>query len=374
MEKRRRPPAQDIGRILGGGMSPEDFIKLMNATELNCDTFDKVDFEEAADFVATCEKLGDEALAYAKGQETKGHLVTASEYYFNASALYRLGDYAIRGLTEEKYRVYDKLVNSFKKSKELNASENCEPVEIPFEGKSMPGFLLIPENAPTDVPVVICIPGATGFKEENFMIPQAILKRGCAALIFDGPGQGDAMLNRELYLTVDNYDRAVKAVIDFIHADPRLGDTIGLSGVSYGGYLATSAAAYNADDVSALICRGGCSQTDQLTMHPFAGIDRFYLQGFMPKFNTTDSEVAAQMSHAMNVEPNLNKIKCPVLIIHSEVDEIIGTEGPHTIYDMVSSMDKEYYEVPGNVHCGNNEAQKTNDYGADWIVDRLLGK
>lgn len=370
-EKRRRPPAQDIGRILGGGMSPEDFIKLMNATELNCETFDKVLPEDAEDFVAVCEQLGDAALAYAQRLERTGHVVTASQYYFNASALYRLGDYGIKGLSDEKYRVYDKLIESFKKHKQLDHSGGCEFVEIPFEGNSMPGYLLIPANASDDVPVVICVVGATGFKEENFVIASAIAERGCAALIFDGPGQGDALLNRKLYLTADNYDRAVKAVIDFIHKDPRLGDNIGLSGVSYGGYLATSAAAANIKEVSALVCRGGVSQTDQLTQHSFAGIDRFYMYNFLPKFNLEDLDKASEISHMMNVEPHLAQITCPVLVVHSAEDAVAGTEGAHTIYNKVSSSDKEYYEVPGNVHCGNNEALKTNSYCADWIVDRL---
>lgn len=54
MEKRRRPPAQDVGRILAGKMCPEDFIKLMNATELNCENFEKVNTEDAEDFVEVC--------------------------------------------------------------------------------------------------------------------------------------------------------------------------------------------------------------------------------------------------------------------------------------------------------------------------------
>lgn len=370
-EKRRRPPAQDMGRILGGGMSPEDFIKLMNATELNCTTFEKVKSEDVADFVEVCEKLGDTAFSYAEKQEKAGHRATASEYYFNASAMYRLGDYGIRGLTDEKYRIYGKLIDSFSRSKSLTVYEHCERVEIPFEGKTMPGYFLVPDNAPADVPVVIYIVGATGFKEENYKLAYMLWERGCAALIFDGPGQGEALLNRQMYLTDDNYDMAVKAAIDFIRQDRKMSGKIGLMGVSYGGYLATSAAAYNASEVSALVVRGGCSQTDQLTMHPFAGIERFYLYGFMEKFNVKTLDEAAEISHQMNVEPHLHKIDFPVLVQHSAEDPVAGIEGPHYIYDHISSTDKEYYEVPGNVHCCNNEAQKTGDYGADWIIDRL---
>ena len=42
MEIRKRPPAQNMGRILAGGMAAEDFIVLMNRTELNCETVEKV--------------------------------------------------------------------------------------------------------------------------------------------------------------------------------------------------------------------------------------------------------------------------------------------------------------------------------------------
>ncbi|MGM0123335.1 hypothetical protein IGI37_000701 [Enterococcus sp. AZ194] len=372
MEKRIRPAAQNIGRILGGGMASEDFIKLMNATEGNIEDFTKLTFEEAADFVNTCEELGDRAVEYATNNQKLGRMVTASQYFFNASCLYRLGDYGIRGITDEKHRVYSKLLSSFRQSKELSVTEASEFVEIPFEGKMMPGYLLIPHDAPADVPVVICIPGATGYKEENYNIAYSIYERGCAALIFDGPGQGDPLLNQAMFLTADNYDRAVKAVINFIKEDPRLGDKIGLSGMSYGGYLATSAAAANAKDISAMVCRGGCSQTDQLTMHEWEGIDHFYLRHFMPKFNTTDLEEAKKISRELNVEPRLNQVTCSVLVVHSEEDLVLGVEGAKTIYQKCASADKEYYEVPGNVHCGNNEDQKTRAYAADWIVSRLM--
>ncbi len=54
----------------------------------------------------------------------------------------------------------------------------------------MPAYLALPNNAPKEVPVVICVVGATGFKEENFVIAKTVVDRGCAALIFDGAWSG----------------------------------------------------------------------------------------------------------------------------------------------------------------------------------------
>lgn len=371
MTIRRRPPAQDIGRILGGKMAPEDFIKMMNATELNCDTLEKIPEEDAEDFVNVCERLGDEAFSYAEKNEQNGHLETASEYYFNANALYRLGDYGIKSVDEEKYRIYGKLVDSFKRSKQLMTNGETQYIEVPFDGKKMPAYLLIPENAPKDVPVVICVVGATGFKEENFIIAETVLNRGAAAIIFDGPGQGECNLNRDLYLTETNYDDAVLAIVDYIKGHPDLGDKIGLAGVSFGGYLATSAACRYPEEFSGLVVRGGCSQLDQLTMHNFAGIDKFYMYNFLNKFNVESLDEAEEISHKMNLDDVLKNITCPVLVQHTTEDPVIGTVGAKTIYQNCSSKDKEYYEIPGNVHCGNNEAQKTCTYGIDWLLDRL---
>ena len=77
--------AQNMGRILAGGMAAEDFV-------------------------AVCEELGDKAIAYAEEHEKLGHKQTASDYYFNACSLFRIADYGIRGVNEEKFRIYGKLV------------------------------------------------------------------------------------------------------------------------------------------------------------------------------------------------------------------------------------------------------------------------
>lgn len=131
-----------------------------------------------------------------------------------------MGDYGIKGVDEEKYRIYGKLVDSFKRSKQLMKKKEVQYIEVPFEDKKMPAYLLLPEDAPKDVPVVICVVGATGFKEENFIIAETVLNRGAAAIIFDGPGQGECNLNRDLYLTETNYDEAVLAIVDCIKIIP----------------------------------------------------------------------------------------------------------------------------------------------------------
>ncbi len=366
---RKRPNAQSIGRMIGHGMCVEDYIKLTSATEFDCGTYEKI--QDGADFVDTADRLGDEAYAYAEQQEIMGNYETASEFYLNACACYRLADYGINDLTEEKKRIYKKVPLSFQKGKKFSFAENVEVVEIPFEGKTIPGYFVIPENCDTNLPVMLFIPGATGFKEENYLTALKFWERGIPFLIFDGPGQGESLYFRDIFYTVDNYEEACKNVIDFVKADPRVGNKVALYGISYGGYLATRCACFLNDDICGLIVRGGSSNTDQLTMRTVAGIERFYLKGFKLKFNEYDDEKAAVISFQMNVEKDLKNITVPTLIIHSEEDPIIGTEGAKTIYSNISSLDKEYAEYPGNTHCCDDQHEKVSCYAADWMVRRI---
>lgn len=354
--------------MLGQGMSPEDLIKLMNVTELDCVTFEKI--KNGEDFVLAADRLGDEAYEYAENQASQGYNTSASQYYFNACALYRLADYGLVDITKEKIAIYKKIPNSFRKAKALSVREKVVNVEIPYGNSMLPGYLIIPEGAKTDVPVVIYIPGATGYKEENYLHAFKLREGGMAVIIFDGPSQDEALHLRDIYYTVDNYEKAVKAVIDFIHAESRLRNRIVLMGVSYGGYLATRAACFVNEYIEACVCRDGCAKTDDLTMPR----NRYYLRKFMHKFNVNDESKAAAINHQMNIEPYLKNITCPILVQHTYEDPILGIDDAQKIYDLVSSKEKEYYRIPGNVHCECNENEKVGGYGADWVMGKLFRK
>ena len=375
MAVRPRPGAQNPGRMISGGMNIEDFIELTNRTECDCTcvgkSFTPVPEDEREDFVDVAEEIGDRRLAYAKEMEEAGNLVTASDFYSRAEAMFRVADYGIHdAITDEKIRIYSKIPQCFRKSWALRP-ETVEAVEIPFQGKTMDAYFGIPDNCPEDAPVLVMIPGATGFKEENFSICWYFYERGLPFIIFDGPGQGTSLYFKEMWLTETNYTEAVREVINFVKADPRVGDKIALYGMSYGGYLATAAACELNDDICGLVVRGGTDKTDTLTKHPWTGVPNFYLGGFKLKFNQP-IDVCDQMSTRMECTDKLHQITCPLLIIHSHEDPIIGVEGAHRIYDMVSSAEKHYADYPGNAHCVNDQMDSAGCFGADWMVPRMI--
>jgi dienelactone hydrolase len=338
-QKRVRPLGQGMGRMLNHGMAPADFMKLMNKTDFNCFNFSRI--ENGEDFITAAVSLGDQDVAYAEKQLKLGHKVTAGKFFLNASALYRVADYGLIEPTEEKLSIYKKLVDTFRRGKELSIYDKPVHVEIPFEHSTMPGYLTIPDGAGKDVPVVIVIPGATGYKEENYGQAYKLWERGIATLIFDGPGQGEAMLFRKYVYRVDNYEKAVKAVIDFVRADSRVGKKVAIIGISYGGYLAPRTACFYSKELAACVGRGGLAKTDDLTLPK----NHAYLRNFKVKFNEPDEDKAVAISHQMTIEPYVKNITCPLLVQHTEQDFVVGTEGAHYIYEHASSKDKELYRI-----------------------------
>lgn len=374
MAVRGRPGAQNMGRMIGGGMNVEDFIELTKRTECNCEcvgqSFVLTPEEKREDFVAVADEIGDRRFAFAQEQEAAGNRETACDFYYRACACYRLADYGIEGLTDEKKRIYAKVPLSFQKSYALS-DDHVEVLEIPFQGASMPAYLALPDNCPADAPVLVFIPGATGFKEENWSVAYYFFQRGIPFIIFDGPGQGESLYFRDMHLTETNYVDAVKAVIDHVKADERVGDKVALYGISYGGFLAAQAACALGDDICGLVVRGGTDKTDDLTKHSWMGIPNFYLGGFKLKFGVDDLDECGRMSSAMDCTADLHKVTAPTLVVHSAEDPILGVDGAKRIYEMVSSADKHYAEYPGNSHCVTDQHDSACSFAADWLAARM---
>lgn len=375
MEKRIRPGAQNLGRMVGSGMDVEDFIELTKRTECDCtcvgQSFVLTPEEEREDFVDVAIEIGRRLEEQAETLEKKGNKVSAANFYWRSCAMYRVADYGVHGKGEEKLKLYAKLPETFQKYLRLRP-EHVEVVEIPFERGSMPGYFAIPDGTTPETPVLVFIAGATGFKEENWLSAMYFFERGIPVIIFDGPGQGEAIYFRNMLLTADNYVTAVKAVIDYVKSDSRVGNKVALYGISYGGFLATQAACALNDDICGLVVRGGTDKTDTLTKHSWMGISNFYLNGFAVKFGTEDMEECSRISSAQDCTQDLHKITVPLIVVHSQEDPILGVEGAHRIYDMVSSTDKYYAEYPGNTHCVEDKRDTCSCELADWMCERML--
>lgn len=119
-----------------------------------------------------------------------------------------------------------------------------QPLQIPFEGHLLPGCFIPAEGREAEVrPLLILTNGYDGtITDMYFASAVAASRRGYHCLLFDGPGQGEALIVQGLRLRPD-WETVVTAVVDVAltlpGVDPR---RVALNGWSLGGYLAPRAA------------------------------------------------------------------------------------------------------------------------------------
>ena len=195
---------------------------------------------------ASWKKLGDLVAAQAADFAQAGDGVSAQECYFRASAYYRSAEFFIHGDTSDP-----RINATWRLSRDcfLKGAAYSGPlikaVQIPYEGRYLSGYYCRPDTKERRRPLVIVHTGYDGTAEElYFTNAVAALKRGFNVLIFDGPGQGAAIHEDKLPFRPD-WEKVVTPVVDFAFTLPEV-DTarMALFGISFGGYLAPHAAAY----------------------------------------------------------------------------------------------------------------------------------
>jgi len=178
-----------------------------------------------------------------RSRET-GVRVTTASLYLRASEAWRQASFFHRGDLDcpELQSAWPRHAACFQAAMAL-LPWNCRELAIPFEGRSMRGYLLAPgegEAGPGRRPLVVVPSGYDGTAEEAALIVGLpALARGYAVLAFDGPGQGGTLYDPaiRLYMRPDFENvlpKVVDAAVQAREVDP---DRIVAVGISFGGFL-----------------------------------------------------------------------------------------------------------------------------------------
>jgi fermentation-respiration switch protein FrsA (DUF1100 family) len=205
--------------------------------------------------------------------------------------------------------------------------------------------------------------------------------RGIACLIVDGPGNGESVRFRNLYLHHET-ERYGTAAYEYLAARPEIdAKRIGVMAISLGGYYAPRAAAFE-PRFAACIAWGAQWDYWQIWKNRFDKLD----SGNVPSlsvpwrhllwiFNVTTREEAMSKLEGFRLDGVVQKIRCPFLMVHGEGDEQIPLAIARQCFDAVGSKQKRFRlftrEEGGYHHCQIDNASIGVAAMWDWLEDTL---
>jgi pimeloyl-ACP methyl ester carboxylesterase len=277
-----------------------------------------------------------------------GHARTARFGYLRAHTYYRTAEFFLPTNDPRRRPTYVRSREAFRAGMALLETPP-RIVEIPYEDTALPGYLFEPEGGAGPHPTVVCLGGFDSLAEELYFlcgVPEA-LARGYAVLCFDGPGQG-APLRFEGLTARPDWEHVVGPVLDLLAEEDAVDSTrIGLLGVSFGGYYAPRAAAYD-ERIAACVAfdhmhdlwRASAYENPRLAelfLHvPDAVVDgfaalagRFSVEARWLMANSgwvfdVDSAAALQRTlREYSLSGVAGRIDCPILVLAGEDDHFV---------------------------------------------------
>ncbi len=316
--------------------------------------------------------------------EAAGHRLSAGNFYLRAGMYYFTAERFIYPGTEK--REMGRIAIGCQTKGILRRHPNCERVEVPFEGTTLPAFFMKANNTNGRAPTIVVFNGMDNCKEMSVLFAGLeFAARGWNTLAIDGPGQGESLRLRELYARHD-YEVAGTAAYDFVAARNDVDAArVFVMGYSFGGYYASRVAAFEKR------FRGGIAMSAlhwdlhgwQLNIKKRQDADpkgtpqsAFHFRWIMGCIDDPDGANAAlEKAKMFSLAEAAGKITCPFIIVHAANDTVVPVANAHKLFDAVASKDKHLKilteEDGGHYHAQADNRQVGIDYIADWIEDHL---
>jgi dienelactone hydrolase len=312
----------------------------------------------------------------ARQFEADGHTVAARESYFIAALLYGSAQWPIFEVSRENLALNDKKAAAYAKYIEL-ADHEIRKVEVPFAGKSLPGYLHLPvKRGSGKLPAVWAIGGMDSIKEVGVALyGDKLLERGIAVLALEGPGQGECCV-REIHPTATNWMQAGPLVLSWLRSQTEIDpERIALSGVSMGSFWGTQVASVD-DRLKGCVLRSVCHEPAMNTLFNVAS-PTFKLR-FMYMAGFAEEAEFDKFAQTLSLKGVGEKIKAPYLVMAGEDDQLSPIEHTYNLFETISAP-KQLLVYEGAEHglVGSSAAAlgpSQGTYFADWLKDRLDGK
>lgn len=344
----------------------------------------------------------DRAAANASVSLAKGNTLDAKFAFLRASNYYRTADFYRRDdpFNDKVSHKLDELSGKTLFEALNLMSFVTTKVKIPYQDTTLPGILMRPDSRDTPRPTIIINGGYDSTKEEVvYSLGASALERDFNVLAFDGPGQGEALRNQRLLFRHD-WEKVVTPVMDFLLSQPFVDSSkIVLLGVSFGGYLAARAAAFE-HRTAAVILNDGIydfasafrkkapALGEYLIREGWDNLVNFFIH-WKKQQDTgmrwassngkwvfgveTDVEVFREV-RKYTLEGIVEQIKTPTLVLDAEDDHFLKGQ-PKELYDRLvckKELGRLSREEGASVHCSIGAGARLNQVIWDWLTGLLL--
>jgi pimeloyl-ACP methyl ester carboxylesterase len=346
-------------------------------------------------------ELADRLKAEAEDSLQHGHTISARDAFLRAANYYRNAYVFLFQAppSHDLQRAYDLHRSSFRQAAAL-MDPSVDEVAIPYQHTRLHGYFLRAAAGNAPRPTLILNGGYDSTAEEcYFWNGVAALRRGYHCLIFDGPGQGAALIKDGLPFRPD-WEAVISPIVDWL-ADQRGVNPrrIGIIGVSFGGYLALRAASGEPRLAACIADPGEFSLLEifQARIPPFLATDLPALRGLggalLRRFlysqlrkptegwalrrglfvhGAPDLEDYLRQAASYTLAGREGQILCPTLICQAEDDDIAVTA--RRVYDALT-CEKDFLAFRGSEgaaeHCEAGARTLFHERAFNWL-DRWM--
>jgi|HubBroStandDraft_2_1064218.scaffolds.fasta_scaffold46773_2 pimeloyl-ACP methyl ester carboxylesterase len=298
----------------------------------------------------------------------RGSQSAALALFERAMLLYGRAHYSIAGNPERRQKYLAKLTHCRNRVAALSP-HRIEHVVLPLERSNIYSLF---ETAPgtRNAPCVILLSGMDMFKENwhRFMTGN-VLPRGWSGFTLDGPGQGES-LTHGVTMTLDNYDGAISAAIDWLATRPEVDPTkIVVMGSSMGSWWGTHALPTE-KRIKALAANMPCLADKSILLNQ---AQPSFVANLMSMTGLGSYEEISEFAGKMSLKDRVGKIQIPYLIVTGENDELTTLEGTREIYDLLPGP-KELWVYQREFHPIGPPANEWLNASMDWLQKAIDGK
>jgi hypothetical protein len=361
-------------------------------------TFARISDEEswAAEFARTAQRVQDRAVAAL----AEGRLATASAAYLQAATYWAC---AVDGLTTGDDE--PATLAAFRASRACwdavvdTSGGRFLRVEVPYERRTLPGYLLRPDATGSRRPTLVMTNGSDGALSDLWGSGAAgALARGYNVFLYDGPGQQSMLFDQHTSFRRD-WEAVLTPVVDALVArDDVDADQLMAHAISQGGYWLPRALAFEHRFVAAVIDPGvvdvAASWMANLNAKLIGMLDRGDRAGFnaqmryamyIPGVKKTLTTRGRPYAHAdwfglftavraYRISPDVAaRVRTPVLITDPENEQFWPGQSAELAALLPGRADLVTFTAAEGAdgHCQPLARQLTDQRMFDWLTDRL---